>query len=344
VASTGPTSLHDYLYEVDRIGKSITGEVQLELTHFPVDAGLASVVAQEVAAAVGGGLLLPTGLTGVTCDVNSSSDTSVPEETFTDGFFPDYGSDFNSIEESGLEDPPVENPEDEPAPSSSLTSDGDIANPEAGDTLTAPVFCEGGAVTWYRKDASAPGGRVLVQAPESGASYTMTINDIDFSVYSETLCPDATTPVKSNEVGPVLASANSVEFSGFGDYSVVFENKTIETDIVYCPPESGVAFAASNSGWVGTGFITFNGVYALRATNVAPTTLTFACSGSNTTTTVITTKVEVKTSVNGGWLEYYNTTDATNGSRVQGTPPYFGTAKRYYRIKNILRGATSLYP
>ena len=344
VASTGPASLHDYLYEVDRIGKSITGEVQLELTHFPVDASLASVVAQEVAAAVGGGLLLPTGLTGVTCDVNSSSDTSVPEEMFTDDFFPDYGSDFDSIEESGLDDPPVDNPEDEPAPSSSLTSDGDIANPEAGDTLTTPIFCEGGAVTWYRKDASAPGGRVLVQAPESGASYTMTINDIDFSVYSETLCPDATTPVKSNEVGPVLTSANNVDFSGYGDYSVVFENKTIETDIVYCPPESGVAFAASNSGWVGTGSIAFNGVYALRATVVAPTTKTYVCSGSNTTTTVITTQVEVKTSANGAWVDYYNTTDATNGSKTQGTPNYFGTVKRYYRIKSILRGTTTLYP
>ena len=183
-----------------------------------------------------------------------------------------------------------------------------------------------------------------MQAPESGASYTMTINDIDFSVYSETLCPDATTPVKSNEVGPVLTSANNVDFSGYGDYSVVFENKTIETDIVYCPPESGVAFAASNSGWVGTGSIAFNGVYALRATVVAPTTKTYVCSGSNTTTTVITTQVEVKTSANGAWVDYYNTTDATNGSKTQGTPNYFGTVKRYYRIKSILRGTTTLYP
>ena len=44
--STGGSSLHNYLYEVDRISKSITGQVLLELTHFPVDANLASVVAQ----------------------------------------------------------------------------------------------------------------------------------------------------------------------------------------------------------------------------------------------------------------------------------------------------------
>jgi hypothetical protein len=115
IASTGADSVHDYLYEVDRIGKSITGEVQLDLTHFPVDANLASVVAQEVNAATGSGLLLPTGLSGITCDVNSSSDTSVPAETFTEGTFPDYGSaisDFGGSFDGGDGDPTGGNPED----------------------------------------------------------------------------------------------------------------------------------------------------------------------------------------------------------------------------------------
>lgn len=209
VASTGPASLHDYLYEVDRIGKSITGEVQLELTHFPVDAGLASVVAQEVAAAVGGGLLLPTGLTGVTCDVNSSTDTSVPAETFTDGFFPDYGFGFDSIEESGLDDPPVDNPEDSlsnqiPDPSASLTSNGDIANPEVGDTLTAPAICEGGRVTFYRNDPSAPGGKVIVA--QATLTYTMVINDVDYSIYAEIECPEPSSPTGYGEPIPTAAT------------------------------------------------------------------------------------------------------------------------------------------
>ena len=97
IASTGADSVHDYLYEVDRIGKSITGEVQLDLTHFPVDANLASVVALEVNAATGSGLLLPTGLSGIICDVNSSADTSVPAETFTGGTFPVYGSSISNF-------------------------------------------------------------------------------------------------------------------------------------------------------------------------------------------------------------------------------------------------------
>jgi hypothetical protein len=82
--STGAASVHDYLYEVDRIGKSISGEVRLELTHFPIDDTFASVVAKEVNAAVGAGFVLPTGLSGITCDVNSSSDTSVPADTSLD--------------------------------------------------------------------------------------------------------------------------------------------------------------------------------------------------------------------------------------------------------------------
>jgi hypothetical protein len=121
VASTGANSVHDYLYEVDRIGSSITGHVQLDLTHFPVDSKLASVVALEVNAATGSGLLLPTGLSGITCDINSSADTSVPAETFTEGTFPEFGSDISNFGggggggggEFGDGDPTGDNPEDD---------------------------------------------------------------------------------------------------------------------------------------------------------------------------------------------------------------------------------------
>jgi hypothetical protein len=100
--STGAASVHDYLYEVDRIGKSISGEVRLELTHFPVDADFASVVAKEVNAAVGAGFVLPTGLSGITCDVNSSTDTTVPEDTSLDPDdwdIPDDGSFDTDVDE-----------------------------------------------------------------------------------------------------------------------------------------------------------------------------------------------------------------------------------------------------
>jgi hypothetical protein len=84
VASTGNSSVHDSLYEVDQIGKTLTGEVTLALTHFPVDDTLCSVVAKEVAAAVGAGLVLDSGLSAVTCDINDPGDTSVPADTSLD--------------------------------------------------------------------------------------------------------------------------------------------------------------------------------------------------------------------------------------------------------------------
>jgi hypothetical protein len=152
VASTGASSLHDYLYEVDRIGKSITGEVQLDLTHFPVDANRASVVAQEVNAATGTGLLLPTGLSGVTCDINPSSDTSVPAESFTTGSFPDYGISFGSFGASGLGDPGGGNPEDgldgqEDGGSAAIPIGPMVGEPDPGATLTPPAaVCDGALI------------------------------------------------------------------------------------------------------------------------------------------------------------------------------------------------------
>jgi hypothetical protein len=221
IASTGADSVHDYLYEVDRIGKSITGKVQLDLTHFPVDENLASVVAQEVNAATGTGLLLPTGLSGITCDINSSGDTSVPDETFTDETFPDYGSDISDF--GGLDgglggggDAAGDNP---PAPV--VTSDGDINAPAVGDTLTAPIICDGGEVVFYRIDPSVPGGKVI--AAQATSTYTLVINDIDKSVYAETRCPDPSSPtgygepITSAPVGPITVPAGGVSYN-FWDY------------------------------------------------------------------------------------------------------------------------------
>jgi hypothetical protein len=193
VASTGAASLHDFLYEVDRIGKSLAGDVQLDLTHFPVDASYASVVAQEVNAATGSGLIVGTGLSGITCDINSFSDTSVPAETFTSGTFPNYGFSFSGLNESDLDDSPINNPGSGlGVPTPSLTSSGDIDDPKEGDTLTAPSICEGGQVIFYRVDPSAAGGRVI--AAQATSTYTMIINDVDLSVYAEIRCPDPTSP------------------------------------------------------------------------------------------------------------------------------------------------------
>jgi hypothetical protein len=123
--STGAASAHDYLYEVDRIGRSLSGDVRLELTHFPVDSGFASVVAKEVDAAVGTGFVLPTGLSEITCDVNSSSDTTVPADTSLD---PDDW-DIPDEEEFVVDVPELEETELDDMPQSSIN---DLANGGTG--------------------------------------------------------------------------------------------------------------------------------------------------------------------------------------------------------------------
>lgn len=206
IASTGPSSLHDYLYEVDRIGKSITGDVRLELTHFPVNSNLASVVALEVNAAVGSGLIVGTGLSAITCDINSFNDTTVPPETFTSGSFPTYSLDLGEQTESGLEDAGAGGGDGDGAGES---GDGDLTfeppantvpNATPGNDACAPVICEGGIVRWYRLDPSVPGGKVYLT---QGPCYTMIINDIDKSVYSEIECPDPSSPTG---LGPPIST------------------------------------------------------------------------------------------------------------------------------------------
>jgi hypothetical protein len=178
IASTGASSTHDFLYELDRIGKSVSGDVRLELTHFPVDATNASIVAQEVNAAVGGGILLPTGLTGITCDINSSTDASVPADTSLDpsawnlpGFNTfDFG--ISNFGDDAFDGGEVSNPRDT---LSGQTSEGPSISPAnedgnyIGQTWTVEDVPDGCTVQWLRNGQPISGA--------TNASYTTTIED-----------------------------------------------------------------------------------------------------------------------------------------------------------------------
>ena len=82
--SFGHGGQHNFYYEVGRIGKERNGKVRLDLVHFPVDVDRRSLVALDVAAAVGGGLLLDTGKSGTSCDVNADDDITVPTDDSLD--------------------------------------------------------------------------------------------------------------------------------------------------------------------------------------------------------------------------------------------------------------------
>jgi hypothetical protein len=293
--STGASSLHNYLYEVDRIGKNLSGDVLLDLTEFPVDDQLRSVVALEVDSAIGNGVLMPTGITGITCDINSLIDTSVPAEVGSNvpGFDGAYDFNFGGFNSSGLGDFGTGNAGDgiggqgagggggagSGAPS--LTSDGGINNPAVGDTLTAPSICEGGDVTFYRIDPSVPGGKVI--AAQATSTYTLVINDVDKSVYSETRCPDPTSPTGYGD--PISSAPTRTISNGTfpaGTYRILGQRLFSATDTTNC---SGTLITPGTDG-----FIPITGGGVLDATFTGPFTIqyftnivikVFDCSGVN---------------------------------------------------------------
>lgn len=229
-ASTGPSSLHDYLYEVDRIGKSVAGEVRLDLTHFPVDSNYASVVAQEVASAAGTGLAVDTGLSVLTCDINSFNDTTVPPETFTPGSFPNYGTTINGITGSGLGDPPVNNPSESSGVNTTITGGtGAGGTLNTGDTLSYTPGCPGAWIEWRLVD-DATGEYTVVS---SGVAQTYIVSSVALetgkTVYAIGRCPDPTTPAQEGGNGTVIPA-------GYGE--PIMSQPAPKSEYILIPPST----------------------------------------------------------------------------------------------------------
>ncbi len=81
-ATTGSIGFHDYLYQVERITKTLAGELSYECVHFPIDSQGRSLVALDVANTTGSGLVLSNNRSGLGCDLNSSTDNTIPTEEF----------------------------------------------------------------------------------------------------------------------------------------------------------------------------------------------------------------------------------------------------------------------
>lgn len=241
VASTGANSVHDYLYEVEQISKAVSGEVQLQLTEFPVDADRRSVVAQEVAAAVGQGILLPTGKTGASCDVNSSSDTTVPADTAIDGWSAD-GTDANgdpytvdwdeggdefeasvtSVTPStngwwgsgGANTPEPPDPADQAPSITGATGDG-CAN--TGDVLSFSPGCDGAYTEWRLTDNDTGGYEVVSEGVASTYIVASVAASSNKTIVAVGKCPDSSAPEGYGEEiasAPIAAGCNDYPATG----------------------------------------------------------------------------------------------------------------------------------
>ena len=78
----GLVTFHDYLYEVEKINKTISGVVELDLMHFPIDSQGRSILALYVAGAEGTGYLYDVGRNDYTCDDpdNEGNDDPIPDD------------------------------------------------------------------------------------------------------------------------------------------------------------------------------------------------------------------------------------------------------------------------
>lgn len=127
----GLVSFHDYLYEVEKINKTVSGVVELDLIHFPIDSQGRSILALYVAGAVGTGYLYDVGRNDYTCDD--------PDNVGNDDFIPDDVG---------------ENNPDEP------DTDVDLPNPGVDDgtgtglPTDRPVFPGGTSTTGYPPSGS----------------------------------------------------------------------------------------------------------------------------------------------------------------------------------------------
>lgn len=97
---------HDYLYTVERITRTLAGDVQYECSHEPVDAAGRSLIALDVANTTGSGILLQSNLTGLGCDLNSSTDTTVPpDDEYIEPVDVDDGTEVDPGDDTPITDP-----------------------------------------------------------------------------------------------------------------------------------------------------------------------------------------------------------------------------------------------
>ena len=181
---------HDYFYEVERIGKNVSGIVQLDLVHFPVDSQGRSLLALLVNSATASGYNYSTGAGSFTCDVNNPGDTDpLPDDPGSPIIYPDEPT----IPSPDPEGKPPE--EDNPAdPLDSILPITFTGTPNLGNTLTVDTVCANQITNWYLIDAKT-GEEELVSA-NSATYYISSTNSalLGKMVYVEGCCLDAGAP------------------------------------------------------------------------------------------------------------------------------------------------------
>ena len=220
--NAGTVDYHDYLYELERLTKSTTGVIELDLVHFPIDAKKKSIVAQAVASATAIGTVISTSRTDITCHSNSGTN-NIQDDGVTWSSLGNTNFNLGSFTEGFLTEE-IDNADDpfESDIATGLTDDRTNSDPlKEGDTVTASGgSCLNGRVCWYRRNkiggetTPSPtwGVKTLISCSTSNngtGSMTLTSADIDHYIIAEWSCPDPAsdsgfgTPHEVGTVGPI---------------------------------------------------------------------------------------------------------------------------------------------
>jgi hypothetical protein len=221
-------SVHDYLYQVVNITETLTGDVSYEAVHFPVDSQGRSLIALDVAAAVGSGTLLTNNRTAPSCDKNSPTNTTVPPEEYS---YPDEDVDpIDSSIPSG--DPGTGGFGDSP-PTLPLTVIEDAYDNQQASIQLGPtggvygdaVALRGGggssgSIEWLSNGAFSGYGRTYFPQPQDiGNEITARITRPDGTIIT-------TEPVPIYGINPLFAKdggiSATVTYTTFGSF--VFTN------------------------------------------------------------------------------------------------------------------------
>lgn len=217
-------SVHDYLYQVTNITETLSGDVSYDAVHFPVDSQGRSLIALDVAAAVGSSTLLTSNRTAPSCDKNSPTDTTVPPEEFS---LPDENVDpINTATPSGDpgtggfgDSPPalpltiIEDAYDNQAPAIQLGPTGGVY----GDALSIGGG-GGGNIEWLSDGVFRGYGRTYFPVPQDvGNEVTARITRPDGTIITTEAVPIYGINPLFEKDGGISAT---VTYTTFGTFTV----------------------------------------------------------------------------------------------------------------------------
>jgi len=197
----GEVAYHDKLYEINRIEKTFSSTIVYDLTHFPIDSQGRSIIAREVADAVGAGNTIDVGRTTFDCDENSPTDnTSIPSNSGggSDNQPPPADTEVPLPQPDDVDSPYPDGPnnpidpldEDEPE----IPIQGYTGTPGTGDVLTYNPGCANPLIKWYKININTGEVTFIGSGISATLEVTAALQQEGVTVYAEGCCPDPSQP------------------------------------------------------------------------------------------------------------------------------------------------------